>query len=313
MRRGPRPRVRAHGEPAHVAAAQGPATSQEDAPLGLRAGALQDLEDLALLELPHQVLPGGDVPLQRDAALAGVVGGALRDVHGALVALHGGPALLAITLGTDVHAAKFALGVLLRLLQLLQHLANLHLTDGHTLTNFKGAGDGNAASADKKRHSLEVWQARRTRFLERRPASLAVREHTAANTRHLQRWLPPWTLQELKDLPKLKLSDLRAGTLAYLMKHAGALCDLEDIEGLGHLFKKRRALIPLDSHPALYQVPARTALDTCKTCLLFKGLLTECLNNFTQIQLADGGAILHRKMRGERDLFDTPLVVLKQA
>mmetsp|Transcript_148158 Transcript_148158/g.359654 ORF Transcript_148158/g.359654 Transcript_148158/m.359654 type:complete len:623 (+) Transcript_148158:794-2662(+) len=226
-----------------------------------------------------------------------------------MVALHRDPTLFAITVGPDLLARHAPLGVVHGVVQRLQGLANLQLSDRLAArADVEGRGDRNALHADQGLLGLQQLLARGVPV--RDPAGGAVPPGRAAEPDHLPGVLLAGALEDLQDLAGLHLPDLRAGVREGLLDFH---IRLAAVVGLGALVQEARAMVALQGDKAFLSIqegPAPRAREP-GGCLHLGGL--QDLDELRNSQLAQGLALLDLKGRGDGNVLDAPHVLLQDA
>mmetsp|Transcript_54837 Transcript_54837/g.141278 ORF Transcript_54837/g.141278 Transcript_54837/m.141278 type:complete len:417 (+) Transcript_54837:692-1942(+) len=233
---------------------------------------------------------------------------ALLGIGGALVALHRDPALLAIHGGLCLDACQ-APGLVLRgTLEDLKGLALLQLADGLPRSNVEGRGDGDTIFTDQELGELQVCSA--GRLLHGAPTALAILRAPDADPDALERVLLSRPLEDLEDLALRDLPDLGAGAFVGRLQ-ARAL--LAAKVGLGSRLHEAAALVALERGPALLHVHQRAALDARETCGAIHLLRLQDFDELAGGELPESLALLHLEHRGDRNVLDTPLIILHHA
>mmetsp|Transcript_42908 Transcript_42908/g.128198 ORF Transcript_42908/g.128198 Transcript_42908/m.128198 type:complete len:382 (-) Transcript_42908:1339-2484(-) len=130
---GPRPNVVGGlGDPAHRIVAQSPTLQSNLGGVGLLLGAIQDLQSLAILELPHNLRLArkrGEGLLQRHLSQHGEVFGGCVGVDSPSIALDGYPPQLVILQGLAVHSGDASPLINHRLSHREEHLPLLQFSN----------------------------------------------------------------------------------------------------------------------------------------------------------------------------------------
>mmetsp|Transcript_6676 Transcript_6676/g.24974 ORF Transcript_6676/g.24974 Transcript_6676/m.24974 type:complete len:534 (+) Transcript_6676:603-2204(+) len=250
---------------------------------------------------------GGEGGLEGHAPPAAVVRHAFGDVHRALVALHGGPTLLAIVGTSNVDTSHLLVLVHFGGLDLLHHLAYLDLSDRVATGDVEGGRKSDRPLADHQLGELQGGLRVRSVF-ERHPPHLSIFPGLPSHAHHLQSSLLSGALQDLHHFAGFHGASVVTPRLILLLHRR---CLLQNHVRLLRILDEERTLVALDGHPALGSVLQCPTSDALQADGLVLRHTPQDLQKLTLLEFAYGATGFHLEGCREGDVFHAPFVLLQ--